>query len=185
MSLFPRDHLHHWLALSLNAETAGEFAPDTTKVWDALREAGALFFGEIVKQTGLLPSKVEQGLADLAAQGCATSDSFEGLRALLLPRDKRTPFAGTGRKRHHKSVTSVEFAGRWSVLLMKSPTEREAAVEVFARALLHRYGVVFRRLLEREAFMVSWYELGRVYRRLEARGEIRGGHFVSGVSDEC
>jgi ATP-dependent Lhr-like helicase len=62
--------------------------------------------------------------------------------------------------------------------------ERELAHETFARTLLHRYGIVFRRLLERESFEVSWYELGRVYRRLEARGEIRGGYFVSGVSGE-
>src|SRR5207248_5376436 len=62
--------------------------------------------------------------------------------------------------------------------------EREAAIEIFARILLRRYGIVFRRLLERESFKVSWYELGRVYRRLEARGEIRGGHFVSGISGE-
>ena len=61
---------------------------------------------------------------------------------------------------------------------------RDEAIEMFARTLLRRYGVVFRRLLEREAFSVSWFELGRVYRRLEARGEIRGGHFVSGVSGE-
>jgi ATP-dependent helicase Lhr and Lhr-like helicase len=241
VSLFTRDHLHHWLALCPIAQTnpqlsspqllTEQFTPDTTRVWNALAGAGALFFGEIVKKTGLLPSKVEEGLAELAAQGWATSDSFEGLRALLLPRDKRTPFVGTGRKRHHKSVTSVEFAGRWSVLRQRevfrvqcsvfsnsqtdphpgssiqNPSSRslipeltnsqpdhhslthklsnsQIDLEVFARALLHRYGLVFRRLLEREAFTVSWYELGRVYRRLEARGEIRGGHFVSGVSGE-
>ncbi len=50
--------------------------------------------------------------------------------------------------------------------------------------LLRRYGVVFRRLLERESFTVTWYELGRLYRRWEARGEIRGGYFVGGVSGE-
>ena len=61
---------------------------------------------------------------------------------------------------------------------------REEAVETFARVLLRRYGVVFRRLLEREPLKVSWFELGRVYRRLEARGEIRGGYFISGVSGE-
>jgi ATP-dependent Lhr-like helicase len=61
---------------------------------------------------------------------------------------------------------------------------RNAAIEVFARGLLRRYGVVFRRLLEREALNVSWYDLGRVYRRLESRGEIRGGYFVSGISGE-
>jgi ATP-dependent Lhr-like helicase len=63
-------------------------------------------------------------------------------------------------------------------------TNRDTAIETFARVLLRRYGIVFRRLLERESFKASWYELGRVYRRLEARGEIRGGHFVSGISGE-
>src|SRR5206468_4563642 len=61
---------------------------------------------------------------------------------------------------------------------------RDVAVEAFARVLLRRYGVMFRRLLERESLDASWFELGRVYRRLEARGEIRGGHFVGGVSGE-
>jgi ATP-dependent Lhr-like helicase len=64
------------------------------------------------------------------------------------------------------------------------PDVRTAAMEKLARTLLHRYGVVFRRLLEREAFTISWYELGRIYRRWEARGEIRGGYFVGGVSGE-
>jgi ATP-dependent Lhr-like helicase len=58
------------------------------------------------------------------------------------------------------------------------------AIEAFARSLLHRYGIVFRKMLERESLMVSWYELCRVYRRLEARGEIRGGYFINGISGE-
>jgi ATP-dependent Lhr-like helicase len=81
------------------------------------------------------------------------------------------------------STSSIENRAS-AIASSNSQTDRESAVEVFARALLYRYGVVFRRLLEREIFNVSWYELGRVYRRLEARGEIRGGHFVSGVSGE-
>ena len=190
IALFTREHLHHWLALSSSSE-APDFGSNSAKVWKALVESGASFFSELVKKTALLPSKVEEALAELAAQGWVTSDSFEGLRALLLPREKRTPFIDSGRKRHHKSVTSVEFAGRWSVLrptdaISQVPDQaiRDAALESFARTLLQRYGVVFRRLLEREAPNVSWYDLGRVYRRLEARGEIRGGHFVSGVSGE-
>src|SRR5205814_10301498 len=67
---------------------------------------------------------------------------------------------------------------------LPSSSARDAAVETCARVLLRRYGVVFRRLLERESLKVSWFELGRVYRRLEARGEIRGGYFVEGVSGE-
>src|SRR5262249_57613719 len=74
--------------------------------------------------------------------------------------------------------------GRGVQTMAAGPPPGEAAIEGQARALLRRYGIVFRRLLERESFSLSWYELGRVYRRLEARGEIRGGHFVSGVSGE-
>jgi ATP-dependent Lhr-like helicase len=91
-------------------------------------------------------------------------------------------------------VASIEFAGRWSLLGERvSPEQsgngagsaaRDASMEKFARVLLRRYGVVFRRLLERESLGVSWYELGRIYRRWEARGEIRGGYFVGGISGE-
>jgi ATP-dependent Lhr-like helicase len=191
----------HWLTLAPEPELP-DFSPDTKLVLGSLVERGAQFFHELVKRSRLLPSRVEQALAELAAQGWATADSFEGLRALLLPHEKRVPFADPSRKRHYKAVTSVEFAGRWSLLRdpirprqvqntggdgnapEANPEMRDAAVELFARALLKRYGIVFRRLLERESFDVSWYELGRLYRRLEARGEIRGGYFVGGVSGE-
>ena len=149
---------------------------------EALNRGGALFFGEIVKQTALLPSRVERALAELTAQGSVTADSFEGLRALLIPEEKRRPFAPSERRKHHRAVTSVEFAGRWSVLRASTPSsqsERDESLEVYARVLLRRYGVIFRRMIEREAFAVSWLELLRVYRRLEARGEIRGGYFVA------
>jgi len=218
VSLFSRENLKYWLALS-DAVSVAEFSSDTELVWQILAQGGALFFNEIVHRSGLLPSRVEQTLGELATQGCVTSDSFEGLRALLVPSEKRAPFADVERKRRHKTVTSIEFAGRWSLLRTpfasvlpfgrgqgsvsarpvtpseeerapaervtgKETREREDAVEAFARVLLRRYGVMFRRLLEREAFSISWFELGRVYRRLEARGEIRGGHFISGVSGE-
>jgi ATP-dependent Lhr-like helicase len=130
----------------------------------------------------------------LAAQGYVTADSFEGLRALLLPDDKRAPFGSAPRRRHHKSVTSVEFAGRWSLLRSGASTSsdtgagtdraREESIEEFARILLRRYGVVSRRLAAKETFRVPWFELLRVFRRLESRGEIRGGYFVGGLSGE-
>jgi ATP-dependent Lhr-like helicase len=115
------------------------------------------------------------------------------------------PLAGSVRRTRYKAVSSVEFAGRWTLLQHPSASDapalengnvighngnsssnqlREMAIEAFARALLTRYGIMFRRLLEREALNASWYELSRVYRRLESRGEIRGGYFVSGVSGE-
>jgi ATP-dependent Lhr-like helicase len=211
VSVFERENLTDWLELS--GTPSAENAPDTQIVLETLSRKGALFFGEVVKETALLPSRVEQALGELSAQGWVTSDSFEGLRALLMPQDKRASFTDAERRRRHKTVTSVEFAGRWSLLrncgsrreahsngdeadqsLLTSAatriesqnagTNRDLAVETFARVLLLRYGVVFRRLLERESLKVSCFELGRIYRRLEARGEIRGGYFVSGVSGE-
>jgi ATP-dependent helicase Lhr and Lhr-like helicase len=194
ISIFARQNLVHWLALAGNSSGAG-FAPDTEAVLQKLLNAGALFFGELARETRLLPSRVEQALAELTAQGWATSDSFEGLRALLTPPEKRVPMADLHRKRHHRAVTSVAYAGRWALLRKpgldptrepKSDTSvaRDEAIEVFARALLARYGAVFRRLLDRETLQVSWYEVARVLRRLEAIGEIRGGYFVAGVSGE-
>jgi len=192
ISIFQREHLSAWLELS-SATTPAELTPNAQRVLEVLTQSGALFFGELVRRTNLLPSLVEHSLSELAASGLVTADSFDGLRALLIPSEKRpslihsvaTPTAA-GRRR--KSATSVEFAGRWSLLREPHGEEerisRETAIEVFARSLLGRYGVVFRRLLERESWSISWYDLGRVYRRLEARGEIRGGHFVSGVSGE-
>jgi ATP-dependent Lhr-like helicase len=203
ISIFSRENLACWLALSPSPPPP-QFSPDTTLVLEALSRGGAMFFGELLARLhGILPTRVEQALAELAAQGWVTSDSFEGLRALLLPQEKRLSLSGSGRPSRFKAVSSVELAGRWSLLrnpamspppvdttdhLLRANGEgdeiRRRAIETFARALLRRYGVVFRRLLERESLNVSWYELGQVYRRLESRGEIRGGHFVSGVSGE-
>lgn len=186
ISIYARENLPHWLALS-TASLSREFSPDATRVLELLNDAGALFFREIVTRTGLLPSRVENAIAELAASGWVTSDSFEGLRALLVPDEKKESFAPSRRRRHHRPVTSIEFAGRWSAL--RTPGQsvqcaRDELLEIYARTLLRRYGVVFRRMLERESLDVSWFEILRVCRRLEARGEIRGGYFVSGVSGE-
>jgi ATP-dependent Lhr-like helicase len=198
VSLYLRENLSHWLALA-PAGPLPELSPDTRQVLEMFIRRGALFFGELLTDRSLLPSRVERALAELSAQGWVTSDSFEGLRALLIPQEKRLPFTDAKHRRRHKGITSLEFAGRWSLLRKEVPqlgedTEertaqipsitRDAAIETFARVLLRRYGVVFRRMIERESLDVTWYELGRVYRRLEARGEIRGGHFVSGVGGE-
>jgi ATP-dependent Lhr-like helicase len=193
IALYQRENLGDWLALS-DAHPLVELSADTRNVFEALARSGALFFTELIRKTGLLPSQVEQALSELAALGCVTSDSFDGLRALLVPSDKRPTFGrNEGKRRRKTNLASIEFAGRWSLLRSELPGDGqldpaavslEAATEKFARVLLRRYGVVFRRLLEREALAVSWYELGRIYRRWEARGEIRGGHFVGGVGGE-
>src|SRR5262249_10598621 len=115
IALFARTHLQSWLELSGGPGPAG-LSPDTELVWQTLRAGGALFFSEIVRRTGLLQSRTEQALCELVAQGWVTADSFEGMRALLVPAEKRAPFGDVERKRHHRLVTSVEFAGRWSLL---------------------------------------------------------------------
>ena len=195
IALYIRENLTDWLALTL-PNSAIEFSATSRAVFGALQSGGALFFSELVRRTGLLPSQVEDALSQLAAIGLVTSDSFDGLRALLVPSNKRPTFGrNIAKRRRRTNLASIEFAGRWSMLprscglsgSVSSPNgagARETAVEKFARVLLRRYGVVFRRLLGRETFPISWFELGRVYRRWEARGEIRGGYFVGGVSGE-
>jgi ATP-dependent helicase Lhr and Lhr-like helicase len=195
IALYLRENLVDWLALT-QPNSAIELSVNSQAVFEALQSGGALFFRELVSRSGLLPSQVEEALSQLAALGQVTSDSFDGLRALLIPSNKRPTFGrNTAKHRRRTNLASIEFAGRWSLLRRSSclsaaidgasgADPREVAIEKFARVLLRRYGVVFRRLLERESFPVTWYELGRIYRRLEARGEIRGGYFVGGVSGE-
>ena len=194
IALYQRENLHDWLVLT-QPNSAIELSIVSHAVFEALQRGGALFFAELVRRSGLLPSQVEEALSQLAALGLVTSDSFDGLRALLVPSNKRPTFGrNIGKRRRKTTLASIEFAGRWSLLKTEvtsvrsrngaESSAREAAIEKFARALLRRYGVVFRRLLERESLGVNWYDLGRIYRRWEARGEIRGGYFVGGVSGE-
>ncbi|HEX3619394.1 MAG TPA: DEAD/DEAH box helicase [Candidatus Udaeobacter sp.] len=194
IALYQRENLEDWLCLA-SARPAIELSSATQGVREVLAVGGALFFTELVRRTGLLPSQVEEALSELAALGFVTSDSFDGLRALLVPSNKRPTLGrNEGKRRRKTNLASIEFAGRWSLLRTEvisqvsgngaESSARNSALEKFARVLLRRYGVVFRRLLERESFPISWYELGRIYRRWEARGEIRGGYFVGGVSGE-
>ena len=152
---------------------------------DCIKEHGASFFDELMEISGLLRSQVEEGLAELVALGLVTSDSFGGLRALLVPSSERRTGAN-GRRRRRTASFGMENAGRWAMVRRSAAAERkDDAIEHVARTLLARYGVVFWRLLEREAaWLPPWRELLRVYRRLESRGEVRGGRFVAGFSGE-
>jgi ATP-dependent Lhr-like helicase len=158
-------------------------------VLECLVAQGALFFDELGAASQLLRSEVEQALAELVALGLVTSDSFAGLRALLTPSGQRNSL--TGAKRRGRVLPfAIGSGGRWAIVRRPSQNDRTeeakgAAIEHVARALLRRYGVVFWRLLAREAaWLPPWRDLLRVYRRLEARGEIRGGRFVAGFSGE-
>jgi ATP-dependent Lhr-like helicase len=150
---------------------------------EAIRQHGASFFEELVETSGLLRAEVEEALGELVSLGRVTSDSFAGLRALIQP-SSRARKGRRGRPAH-----GMAEAGRWALARRAQPQSRaqpEAdAIEHVARALLQRYGVVFWRLVEREAdWLPPWRDLLRVYRRLESAGEIRGGRFVAGFAGE-
>jgi ATP-dependent Lhr-like helicase len=135
----------------------------------------------------LLRTEVEEALGELVALGVVNCDSFGGLRALLVPSDRRKSFAGHKRRRR-TALFGIEDAGRWALVRRRASRDGQSeaqSTEHIARTLLKRYGVVFWRLLAREAdWLPPWRELLRVLRRLEARGEIRGGRFVAGVTGE-
>ncbi len=186
ITLLARRHAPHWASLSPAAEAVRP-SVRAQAVAECIRQYGASFFDELVAGSGLLRSQVEEALAELVALGIVTSDSFGGLRALLVPSDRRRPGAG-GRRRRRSILFGMEDAGRWALARRAPPPAAQPGpetVEHVARRLLLRYGVVFWRLLEREAdWLPPWRDLLRVYRRLEARGEIRGGRFVAGFSGE-
>ncbi|PYV85875.1 MAG: ATP-dependent DNA helicase, partial [Acidobacteria bacterium] len=167
-------------------------------LYDHLGRSGALFFEDLVKATGLLRTQAENGLGELVTWGLVTADSFTGLRALLTSSSKRPPVS-IGRRKQSVAVFGMENAGRWSRLSRElkeeaSGTSRQGydhrhardlgVAETLCRTLLRRYGVVFRRLLEREGMPRPWRELLKSFWRMEARGEIRGGRFVAGFSGE-
>jgi len=186
VALFRRERGAIWRSLSAPPDTTdGALSHTAGAVLGVLDERGASFFGDLVNATGLLRTEVEKGLGELVAWGLVTSDSFAGLRALLIPSDRRRPIgAGTFRRRGRVAPFGVETAGRWSRVRPGSVLPEDQLAEAVARQLLRRYGVVFRRVVTREALLAPWRDLLRVYRRLEARGEIRGGRFVGGFSGE-
>jgi ATP-dependent helicase Lhr and Lhr-like helicase len=178
IALLPRRYVPVWASLAPSTEAVPPGAK-ARAVADCIREHGASFFDELVEGSGLLGPQVEEALAELVALGLVNSDSFAGLRALLLPSEKRS------RRHRHRPLFGMTDAGRWALARRGAPRAVGEIIEHIARALLRRYGVVFWRMLEREApWLPPWRDLLRVYRRLEARGEIRGGRFVAGFAGE-
>jgi ATP-dependent helicase Lhr and Lhr-like helicase len=185
ITLVARRHAGLWGSLPAQGNGV-QLGDPAQRVADFIGQHGASFFYELVEGTGLLRTQVEDALAELVAYGLVTSDSFAGLRALLVPSEQRKPYGG-GKRRRRTATVGMDDAGRWA-LARRAVPERNAgpdAIEHLARTLLRRYGVVFWRLIEREAdWLPPWRELLRVFRRLESRGEIRGGRFVAGFSGE-
>jgi ATP-dependent Lhr-like helicase len=159
-------------------------------VADFIREHGASFFDEIAEDVGMLPVEVEQALAELVAVGLVNSDSFAGLRVLLMPSGRRAgrPASYAARHKRRLALFGMADAGRWALVRRpggESQDRKDEAVEQIVRTLLRRWGVVFWKLLTREAdWLPPWRDILSCCRRLEARGEIRGGRFVAGFSGE-
>jgi ATP-dependent Lhr-like helicase len=186
IALVPRASVERWLALAPAGAGESGLSHDATRVREALARSGASFFEDIVRQSGLLRTQVEVALGELVSRGLVGSDGFSGLRALLVPASKRRE-TEHGRRRGRPAY-GLENAGRWSLLASPAagaaPGVDDEGLEAVARTLLRRWGVVFRRVVDREGVLPPWRDLLRCYRRLEARGEIRGGRFVSGFSGE-
>ncbi len=183
--LLPRKHLALWNSLNTDAGTeAPKLSSRAQAVAEYLSQHGASFFDEIVSGTRLLHAEAEDALAEGVGAGLISADSFSGLRAMLLPASKRNH--PRHRRLHRHMLTGIEDAGRWSLIKRGNAMAHESeTLEYIARVLLRRWGVVFWTLIQREAaWLPPWRELRRVYQRLEARGEIRGGRFVAGMAGE-
>ncbi|MGH9340753.1 MAG: DEAD/DEAH box helicase [Acidobacteriota bacterium] len=153
------------------------------EVLETLQRYGACFFEDLVRATRRLPVEVEEGLWELVAAGMATADGFFNLRALIDPKRKQSKLR---RSRQKQRLLSQISMGRWTLLTFPGGPSGTAAppLEALARQLLKRWGVIFRDLLARESIRPPWRDLLMIYRRLEARGEVRGGRFVSGFTGE-
>ncbi len=189
IAIIQRENQQHWRRLfPLPDRKTLPLSAYAANVADVLEQYGALFFADIVKRSGLLRTQTEDALGELVNWGLATADSFAGLRALATPAAKRPRYAGR-RGAPGGSLSPFDNAGRWSLIERSEDNdqgedEEAADRELLALRLLRRYGVLFRKALDRETGLPPWRELLRIYWRLEARGEIRGGRFVQDVSGE-
>jgi ATP-dependent Lhr-like helicase len=192
ITFYLREHAE-WLPYTLaqqslqEATLAQALSPEALRIRAELIDRGACFAADLQRLSGFTRQQTAHALWELATAGLAAADGFDQLRALMDPRRRST--AHTEARRPTRTS-----AGRWSLLVEPAPTvrpdpiararETDAALESFARILLARYGVLFRDLLARESNAPRWRDLVGILRRLEARGEVRGGRFVSGFSGE-
>jgi ATP-dependent Lhr-like helicase len=189
ISLLVREDLDVFLeALTVRFDQIATLSPMALEVARYLDRHGACFLNDIARGTGLLKVKVEEALWQLVAHGLASGDGIAGLRVLLTPDHKRVDrrrslHVISGGKSPERSMP----IGRWSLWrkgFSETSMSSEAVAEGRARQLLQRYGLVFRELLARETIAPPWRSLLAIYRRLEARGEIRGGRFIDGFVGE-
>jgi ATP-dependent Lhr-like helicase len=192
MTFFLRDDAEWLLACAggdADAVNKASLSHPAREVLAAIESRGASFFNDLTRATKRLASEVEGALWELVAAGLVTADGFENLRSLLDPKRRRGEGRGrTARPRH--------AAGRWALLREAIGVEHDEAdaasppeanhdsLEAFARQLLARWGVVFRDIARRETLAPPWRDLLGIFRRMEARGEIRGGRFAQAFIGE-
>ncbi|HWK55570.1 MAG TPA: ATP-dependent DNA helicase, partial [Hyphomicrobiales bacterium] len=189
LNLVQRGNLDLWQTLADGA-VAENFSAAARQVLQVLQQRGASFFADICRHGALLESQAETALAELVSAGVVTSDSFTGLRALLAPSASKA----RGRRERRRPLYNMESAGRWSLLQHGQPAEQgEAAttagldaaqMDRLVQIYCERWGVLSRSVLEQESGAPPWRDLLRHLRRMELRGELRGGRFISGVGGE-
>ncbi len=189
ITLVRRTQDHIWRSLAHKGPD-GVLSHCAQKIREFLKMNGASFFDDMTRRTQLLKSEVEEGIGELVANGLVISDSYSGMRALLTPQANKV---GHNRLRvtprdRQKVFFGIEHAGRWTLIAnIPSEESKEIQYEILEQVIftyLKRWGVLFRSLLEKEGFAPPWRILVRVLRRLELRGQVRGGRFVAQVSGE-
>lgn len=190
IALVEREHAGCWQDRDREEATA-LLGGEAKRLLSLLEGGGAFFFHDLVARSGLLKTHAERALAQLVGAGLVTADGLQGLRALITPSKRRR-----GPRGRERPGMGIEGAGRWSLLTFPRAAASEASarrrseslpddvLEHQARALLRRYGVLARRLLERESLAAPWRDLTRVLRRMEMRGDVRGGRFIAGLTGE-
>jgi len=168
-----REELDWLLGASRTPTVPADLSKVAQQIAEVLGRRGALFFADLIPATRRLPSEVEDALWELLARGVVTSDAVDNLRVLQSPKMRR-----------RQRALRRGGPGRWSLLHPSEPRPMNEVHEHIAWVFLQRYGIVWRDLVVREPLSPSWRELLYVYRRLEARGEIRGGRFLSGFAGE-
>jgi len=171
-----------WMLPEDRTQALSRARPQARAVYETLQKNGALFFHDLQEVTGYLPTQLEDALSELATLGFISADGFSAIRSLAQKKQARP-----GRSRWGRRRPSPQYGqgGRWTLFPGRvGEIKKEERLQAWAWQLLRRYGVLFKDLLSRESVAPSWYELVPILRRMEARGEARGGRFVGGVAGE-
>jgi ATP-dependent Lhr-like helicase len=187
ITLMHREHMAWLLPTSDESSPPVEgLGSNARAAYDCFLNRGALFPNQLASLLQLVPAQVDDVLGELAAAGLVTSDGYPALRTLIGTLPRENGHRGRRRRSFRASSSAPSPVGRWTLLRndLTPAVTSEERTEHWCRLLLRRYGVIFRDLLANESTPPPWSALVRTYRRLEARGEIRGGRFVSGVAGE-